>query len=115
MADTDVQLGHEFTAGDTDTTRDYVVKRSGSVVDLTGYSDPVLYARNRTTHENLASITGSIPTPASGLVRFNHDTMAAEAGEYLCDIEIVHPSNGTQTIRRSFKNVVRPGVHDLTD
>lgn len=115
MADTDVQVAHEFVAGDTDTTRDYIVKRAGSVVNLTGYDPPVLYARNRTTHENLASITGSIVDAAAGQVRVNHDTMAAVAGEYLCDIELVHPSNGTETIRRSFKNIVRPGVHDLTD
>jgi len=114
VAEAEVEVIHEFRKGDTDTTRDYVVKRAGSVVDLTDYGTPILYARNQTTKANLAAINGSIPTPSGGLLRFDHDTMAAIAGEYLCDILLVHSVNGNLSIRRSFKNIVRPSVHDAT-
>lgn len=109
----EVQQGSEFTTTDTDTVRDYEITRGGQAVDISGvsYADPVLRARNVLTGENVAEITGS--RPSANLARFNHDTIVdAGAGEYLCEVEIVHLVNGTQSIRRPFKITVRASVHD---
>lgn len=116
MAEEQVPVLKEFFAGDTDTTEDYTVERSRTAVNLTGYDPPKLYARNQSTQPgtNVPAITGSIPNPSAGTIRFDHDTIAATAGDYLCDVEIIHPTNGKRTIRRRFRILVTARVHDLT-
>lgn len=114
MADERIPVVKEFARGDTDTTEDYDITRVRAVVPLTGYDPPKLYARNMTSGTNVGPITGSIPDAANGRVRFDHDLIAANDGDYTCEVELIHPSNGARAIRRWFRIIVRKRVHDLT-
>lgn len=79
-------LKHTFTEGDTDALARYTLKRNGSALDLTGYTEVKLYVRPR-SGSAVAAITGSIVSPStSGVVEFDHTTIAAAAGSYLCQI-----------------------------
>ena len=89
---------HEFTVGDTDADRSYTLKENGVVVNLTGYTAVKLYAWHRNTDAAVAVITGSITTPSSGLIAFDHTTIAATAGTYYAQIET---TNASAEVRRS--------------
>lgn len=76
-----------FAVGDTDTTRRYTLKENGSAKDLTGFTAVKLYARPRGGNA-LTAITGVVASPATaGLVDVDHDTIAANEGVYVCDLE----------------------------
>ena len=80
---------HTFTKGDTDASRSYTLKENGAVLNLTGYSGVKLFAWHRNTDAavNPAGLAGTITTPASGLITFDHATIAAAVGTYYAQIE----------------------------
>lgn len=90
---------HTYTAGDTDAVDRYTLKRNGAVVDLTGYTAVTLYARAR-YGAAVTPIAGTIVTAASGLVEFDHTTIAATAGSYVCQVRW---TNAASKLRRSKK------------
>lgn len=92
------QRKFQFTTGDTDAIERYTLKRGGSAIDLAGYTGVKLYALRRDDDTTLSAIVGSIVTPGSGLVQFDHTTIAATRGTYLCQIET---TNGSSKVRRS--------------
>ena len=72
-----------------------------------------LYARPR-GGAALSAITGVVATPATaGLVDFDHDTIAAAAGVYDCDIE-VNSAAGTRSIEDTFQIAVRERAASMT-
>ncbi len=103
---------HEFTVGDTDADRSYTLKENGSAMNLTGYTAVKLYAWHRSTDAAVAVITGTITTAASGIVTFDHTTIAATAGTYYAQIET---TNASAEVRRSpyFALEVRKKVEAL--
>jgi hypothetical protein len=106
--------GPSFVEGETDTDRDYAIVRDRLPFDLTGYSDPQLYARNVRTGVALAAIPGSVLVPTTGgVIRFSHDALTAEdADEWIVQVELVHPVSGTRRLKRDMRIVVRPKVED---
>ena len=89
---------HTFTVGDTDADRSYTLKESGTALNLTSYTAVKLYAWRRNTDTAIAVITGTITTAASGIVTFDHTTIAATAGTYYAQIET---TNASTEVRRS--------------
>jgi hypothetical protein len=91
---------HTYTAGDTDATDRYNLKRNGSAVDLTGYTAVTLYAKARGASA-VTPIVGSIVSPSTaGIVEFDHTTIAAMAGAYICQIKW---TTAASKVRRSVK------------
>jgi hypothetical protein len=114
VTDFDVIDGPSFVKGDTDTDHDYPITRSRSVLDLTGYTGVEMEGWNETTGEALATLVGSILAPASnGVVRFNHDTIAAAVGVYRCQIVLVSVA-GRRRLKRDIRIPVRESVEDMT-
>lgn len=103
----------KFGAGDTDTTRRYALTENGAAKDLTGFSAVKLYARPR-GGAALAAITGVIASPATaGLVDIDHDTIAANEGFYLCDLEATSAA-GIVSSEDTFAITVRARAASVT-
>lgn len=89
-----------FVVGETDATRSYTLSEGGSGANRTGDTAVKLYAMKRVvggTWTAVAAITGSYTSISTGVCSFDHTTIAAALGEYVCEIET---TNASSKIRR---------------
>lgn len=103
---------YRFGVGDTDTTRRYSLRQNSAAMNLTGFTFVKLYARKR-GGSALAAITGTVISAAGGTVDFDHDTIAANEGVYVCDIEGTNGS-GISTSEETFLITVRARAASVT-
>lgn len=107
------RVRYRFGAGDTNTTRRYALIENNAAKDLSSATSVKLYARPR-GGAALSAITGVVASPATaGLVDFDHDTIAATAGVYDCDIE-VNSASGIQSSEETFQIAVRARAVSMT-
>ena len=104
---------YRFGVGDTDTTRRYALQEDGAAKNLTGYTSVKLYAYKRGGTAALSAITGTVISAAGGTVDFDHDTIAAAEGVYVCDIEF-NSAAGIARCEETFLITVRARAASVT-
>lgn len=114
MPTADPDVAFKFAAGATDATRRYAIKQNGAAVDLTGYTAVKLYAREQDTGAVVSPVTGTVISAVAGTVDFDHTTIAATAGTYLCDIQTTTGAGKIGYTEETFKIVVRPRAATVT-
>lgn len=113
MASAQDRVKQVFGVGDTDTTRRYPLIQNKGAMDLTSMTGVQLCGRRRGSDTAFTPINGVIASPSTaGLVDFDHDTIAATAGVYDCDIVTVSAS-GIRSCVDTFKIVVRARAASL--
>ena len=103
---------YRFGVGDTDTTRRYALQEDGAAKDLTS-TTVKLYAYKRGGVAALTAITGTVISAAGGTVDFDHDTIAAAEGVYVCDIETTKAA-GIASCEETFLITVRARAASVT-